>query len=54
MKTIEEKGKKTGEVLWPFRVSLSGRKGSPDPFSIAMYLGKDEVLKRIENGIMKV
>ena len=36
-----------GLVYWPFRVALSGRKASPDPVDIAMVLGKEEVLKRI-------
>ncbi|MEK7616016.1 MAG: glutamate--tRNA ligase family protein [Patescibacteria group bacterium] len=38
-----------GLVYWPFRVALSGRKASPDPVDIAIILGKDEVLRRIEN-----
>lgn len=41
----EEKGR--GLVLWPLRVSLSGREKSPDPFELAGILGKAETLKRI-------
>ena len=36
-----------GLVYWPFRVALSGRKASPDPVDIAMVLGKEEVIQRI-------
>ncbi len=41
----EEKGR--GAVLWPLRYALSGRDKSPDPFTIAAIIGKDETLKRI-------
>lgn len=36
-----------GEVLWPLRVSLSGKEKSPDPFEIASLIGKDKTLERI-------
>lgn len=36
-----------GQVLWPFRFSLSGRDKSPDPFTIAGIIGKDETLSRV-------
>jgi glutamyl-tRNA synthetase len=42
----EEKGR--GNVLWPFRVALTGKAKSPDPFSIAEILGKEETMKRLE------
>ncbi len=48
---IEEKGFKVGEVLWPFRVALSGLKASPDPFDISGILGSNEVKKRIQHAI---
>jgi glutamyl-tRNA synthetase len=41
----EEEGR--GAVLWPFRVTLSGREKSTDPFTIAEIIGKEETLKRI-------
>jgi len=41
----EENGK--GQVLWPFRYALSGRDTSPDPFTIAGIIGKQETLARI-------
>lgn len=37
-----------GTLLWPLRVSLSGKKASAGPFEIAEILGKKKVLKRIE------
>lgn len=40
----EEKGR--GEVLWPMRYALSGAQKSPDPFTIAEILGKEETLDR--------
>lgn len=36
------------QVLWPLRVALSGKKQSPDPFTLAALLGKEKTLKRIE------
>ena len=44
---IEREEIKTGELLWPLRVSLTGLKGSPGPFEIAEVLGKEKVLERI-------
>ncbi|MBU1091779.1 glutamate--tRNA ligase [Patescibacteria group bacterium] len=35
-----------GNVLWPFRVALTGLSKSPDPFSVAEILGKEESIKR--------
>jgi glutamyl-tRNA synthetase len=40
-----------GEVLWPLRVSLSGKEKSSDPFEIASIIGKQETLARITNAI---
>jgi glutamyl-tRNA synthetase len=40
-----------GAVLWPLRVALSGRDKSPDPFTIAGIIGKDETAARIQNAI---
>ncbi|MBI4252878.1 glutamate--tRNA ligase [Candidatus Uhrbacteria bacterium] len=39
--------KKNGEVLWPFRVALTGQTASPSPFDIAPTLGKTLTLRRI-------
>ena len=45
MPYAEEVGK--GNVLWPLRYALTGKEKSPDPFTVAAILGKDETLKRI-------
>ena len=47
----EKFGKNKGDLLWPLRVALSGKKFSPNPFEIADILGKEETLKRIEKAI---
>ena len=48
----EETGK--GEVLWPLRVSLSGKERSPDPFTLAFVLGREETLSRIKTACDKI
>ncbi len=45
----EEAGK--GNVLWPMRYVLSGRDKSPDPFTLADILGKEETITRITDAI---
>ena len=42
-----------GNVLWPLRVSLSGKKKSPDPFTLLEIIGKDESCKRISAALSK-
>lgn len=37
-----------GNVLWPFRVALSGKEKSPDPFELATILGKEVTLRRLQ------
>lgn len=41
----EAEGK--GNVLWPTRVALTGRNQSPDLFTVAGILGKDETIARV-------
>lgn len=41
----EEEGR--GSVLWPIRFALSGREKSPDPFTIAAIIGKEETITRL-------
>jgi glutamyl-tRNA synthetase len=36
-----------GRLLWPVRVALSGAKKSPSPFDLAVILGRDETLARL-------
>ncbi|MES2087372.1 MAG: glutamate--tRNA ligase [Patescibacteria group bacterium] len=40
-----------GEVLWPLRMSLSGKEKSPDPFVLSELLGKEETAQRIIQAI---
>jgi glutamyl-tRNA synthetase len=40
-----------GDVLWPLRVALTGQEKSPDPFTSASVLGKEEALKRLDTAI---
>lgn len=43
--------KNRGELLWPLRVSLTGKEKSPSPFEVAWVIGKDEALKRTKEAI---
>jgi glutamyl-tRNA synthetase len=49
---VTEKGK--GNVLWPMRVALSGKQNSPDPYDIAVALGKEETIARLSKAIEKI
>lgn len=48
---IETQGYQNGDVLWPLRVALSGRKNSPGPFEIAAVLQKEKTCTRIQAAI---
>ena len=48
---IKEAEKKNGDYLWPLRVALTGLKASPGPFEVALVLGKDKVIIRVEKAI---
>lgn len=55
MKYIEEKGIKNGTGLWPIRIAVSGKQMTPGgAFEIMEILGKEESLRRIEKGILKL
>ncbi len=43
-----------GKILWPIRVSLSGKEKSPDPFEIMKSIGKDATIRRINNSILQL
>jgi len=43
-----------GDILWPFRVALSGKEGSPGPFEIMDILGVEKTLKRVKIAIDKL
>lgn len=45
----EAEGK--GNVLWPLRFALTGKEKSPDPFTVAGILGRDETEQRIRHAI---
>ena len=51
----EEKGYKTGYIMWPIRTALSGKATTPaGATEIADVLGKEESLKRIDAAIEKL
>jgi glutamyl-tRNA synthetase len=35
------------KVLWPMRTALTGKEKSPDPFTVASLLGKEETIRRL-------
>ncbi|MEK7519564.1 MAG: glutamate--tRNA ligase [Patescibacteria group bacterium] len=43
-----EKNSNRGELLWPLRVAMTGKENSAGPFEIAEILGKEKVLKRMQ------
>ncbi|MEK7566976.1 MAG: glutamate--tRNA ligase [Patescibacteria group bacterium] len=49
MPYADESGR--GEVLWPLRVALSGKRFSPGPFEMAEILGKEESFKRVTKAV---
>ena len=51
----EEKGYKTGYIMWPIRTALSGKQTTPaGATEIADVLGKEETLNRIDAAIRKL
>ncbi len=48
---IAEMQASRGELLHPVRFALSGKDQSPDPFTIAEILGKNETLSRLQKAI---
>lgn len=54
-KECEDMGLKTGQVMWPVRVALTGKEFTPGgAIEIADILGKEESLRRIKKGIEKL
>ena len=43
-----------GAVLLPFRILVTGVSAGPGMFDIAAFLGKEEVIKRIETGLSTI
>ena len=55
MEYVNEKGYKTGFVMWPIRTAVSGRQMTPaGATEIMEVLGKEESLARIRAGIEKL
>ena len=49
---MDEKGVKTGFVMWPVRTAVSGKQPPPGGATEIMeILGKEESLRRIRKGI---
>ncbi|MBI2674488.1 MAG: glutamate--tRNA ligase [Candidatus Yanofskybacteria bacterium] len=53
-KSSNDRGASRGLVYWPFRVALTGKEKSPDPVDVAVVLGKDVVLERVDVAIEKL
>ncbi len=52
---VKDQGMKNGQILWPLRTILSGKQSTPGgAFDIAAILGKEESLKRINDGLLKL
>lgn len=55
MAAIAEAGLKNGAVLWPLRIAISGRASTPGgAIEIAYLLGKDETLRRVNDGLSRL
>ena len=55
MEKIQAWERKTGSVLWPMRISISGQESTPGgAFEIAYLLGKDETLRRMKASLAKL
>lgn len=48
---IEEAGIGAGELLWPIRAALTGEKASPGAFEVAVVLGQEETIKRLQAAV---
>jgi len=51
---VKELGLKNGQVLWPIRVAFSGLEKSPNFSTLAVYLGKEECMKRLDTALKKI
>jgi glutamyl-tRNA synthetase len=51
---IASKNKGIGQVLPLFRLLVTGQGMGPSMFEIASFLGKEEVLERMENGLKQL
>jgi glutamyl-tRNA synthetase len=53
-KWIEEKGHNTGAIMNAFRLVIVGASRGPHMFDIVSWIGKEETLRRIDNGIAAI
>ncbi len=51
---VSENNLTNGDVFWPIRVALSGEEKSPSPVELAVALGKEETLERVQQAISKL
>ena len=51
---IAEKRDNRGEILWPLRAALTGKRASAGPFEVAEVLGKERSVKRIRFAKTKI
>ena len=55
IEAISAAGLKNGAVLWPLRIAISGQASTPGgAFEIAWLLGKEETLRRVEDGLKRL
>ena len=55
MENIQAWERKTGSVLWPMRIAISGQESTPGgAFEIAYLLGKDETLARMKKSLARL
>jgi len=54
LQVVTENQLSNGDVFWPVRVALSGEEKSPSPVELAVALGKEETMKRIDTAIKKL
>lgn len=45
---------KTGAILWPYRVAITGQEHSPGPFEVSAALGKAESIRRTEEVLKNI
>ena len=50
---FKEQGIKPKETMWAIRAAVTGRTKGADMCAVLAILGKDKVLKRVENAIIK-
>ena len=53
-KVVADNGLTNGDVFWPVRVALSGEERSPSPVELAVALGREKTLERIQKAINKL